>query len=422
MTAENTQNLFVNPDVSVKLKEMWNNKEFSDTLFLVNECQFYASSHLVSVMSGVLKGIIDTHFQHCGDREIRIGEVKFDESFSVVLKFIHGIGINLEEMDKKLLCDVLYQAERFQLNSFSEELKSYLSKLDAFDIDSLIFLINTAKKFEINDLYEKLIIFAYQNADQLVKHESFVDLKYDVLSEMLKADNFFAPEIDILVGTLKWHGNNLNERGYDEELKLNFKESEEVLHVGNKTPTVVDDNASEVADKVSSQPHDKEDEEMNSDSGVAEKVSSQTHDEEMNNNSEVGENVSSQPHDEEDEEMNNASGVAEKVSSQSHDEEDEEMVLAACKISVQKASTSLISNVDSEPTSSNAVDGPNEDVVKNFSRNILKSLIIHIRGRQISVIDYFQFVSKLDTFKQYQDFLEDFSHYSQSPEARVPYV
>lgn len=161
---------------------------------------------------------------------------------------------------------------------------------------------------------------------------------------------------------------------------------------------------------------------MVSDSGVAEKVSSQTHDEEMNNNSEVGENVSSQPHDEEDEEMNNASGVAEKVSSQSHDEEDEEMVLAACKISVQKASTSLISNVDSEPTSSNAVDGPNEDVVKNFSRNILKSLIIHIRGRQISVIDYFQFVSKLDTFKQYQDFLEDFSHYSQSSEARVPYV
>lgn len=361
--AECAEDVFVNPDLSEKLKEMWNKEEFSDTLFLVNDCQFHVSSHWVSVMSGVLKGVISDHYQHCGDREIQINEVKNNESFSVVLKFIYGFGINLKEMDKELLCDVLYQAERFQLNGLSKKLKSYLSSLDKFDIDSFAVLINTAKNFAIDDLYKKLVIFAYENTDQLVKHESFVDLKYDVLSEMLKADNFFAAEIDILLGALKWHENNFDKNNYDEALKVdNDNESIQASSI----ESVVTDSLSDAL------PNDATDEE----------------------------DINAVKKDNEVEEKGNMSSTNSNVTE-------------------KKTSEKIMKG-----TPSGELNPPNEALcyqLNKFSENVLKSLLSQIRFKLILLCD-FQRALNLDVANKYKKFLEKCELFSQTHEPRKKYA
>lgn len=415
--AECAEDVFVNPDLSEKLKEMWNKEEFSDTLFLVNDCQFHVSSHWVSVMSGVLKGVISDHYQHCGDREIQINEVKNNESFSVVLKFIYGFGINLKEMDKELLCDVLYQAERFQLNGFSKKLKSYLSSLDKFDIDSFAVLINTAKNFAIDDLYKKLVIFAYENADQLVKHESFVDLKYDVLSEMLKADNFFAAEIDILLGALKWHENNFDKKNYDEALKVeNDHEFIGVTNMSHVSKTLEEPNVHDKTDqnniladeKRSNEKGEEEEKEKLDDLSSADSVlkenniltvSDELNEQVLKRNSEINayENCNT--------------GEASVNAVEKVNEEEEKLNVAGPVLKEHK-------------NSSDELNLPNEGLLNQlnkFSENILKSLLSHIRIRQVSFLD-FQIASNLDSAKKYKQFLEKCELFSQTFDPRIKYA
>lgn len=228
----NCKHVFPNLEIRQKLEKMLNNEKFSDTVFLVNKSRFHASSHLVSVSSATLGSMLDEHFENCGDREIKIDHVKQDVSFSIILRYINGLDIDFDAMSKNVLCEVLDLSERFGLSNFSKELKNYVSNLASFNIDYIVVLLNSAKKYHIELLYLNLRRFALINADALVKHDSFVELQYDVLLELIKDDHFCTGEIDILRGVLKWHTDNLKEEsGFKEtsfqmeKVKHGFKET-----------------------------------------------------------------------------------------------------------------------------------------------------------------------------------------------------
>uniref|UniRef100_A0A8D8Y5I1 BTB/POZ domain-containing protein 9 n=1 Tax=Cacopsylla melanoneura TaxID=428564 RepID=A0A8D8Y5I1_9HEMI len=192
-------------NLKAKVRTMFNNANYADTVFLVNSQKFHASSHLVSVSSPPLDILISTHFEHCGDREMKIRNIKFDESFNVILKCIYGIEINLTQMSASVMYEVLCLSQSYELVEFATDVKQYLSMLEDFTVDSLVALLNIAKKFDLKELYSKLTNFAYKNTEQLVKHDSFKDVQYDVLIDLLPSDWFYAKEIDILSGVLTWH-------------------------------------------------------------------------------------------------------------------------------------------------------------------------------------------------------------------------
>lgn len=261
----NCKHVFPNLEIRQKLEKMLNNEKFSDTVFLVNKSRFHASSHLVSVSSDALRSMLNEHFENCGDREIKIDHVKQDVSFSIILRYINGLEIDFDTMSKNVLCEVLDLSERFGLSNFSKELKNYVSNLDSFHIDYIVVLLNSAKKYHIKLLYLNLRRFALVNADALVNHDSFVELQYDVLLELIKDDHFCSREIDILRGVLKWHTDNLKEESGFKETSFQMekvkhfvryvlqllhivKKDEESREVCNVSP---DDNCSQLAKKFS---------------------------------------------------------------------------------------------------------------------------------------------------------------------------
>lgn len=195
-----------NPEMAANLEKMLDNKRYSDTIFLVNKKMFYASSHIVSISSVEMESILESHYENRGDREIRIRDVKYDESFPVILRFLYGLDIVLPQLNKAVLCEVLTLAERFEMKVFGSKLKNYLSKYDNFQVDFLAVLLNTAKKFQMIDLYKKLTIYAFENAHQLLHHACFAELQYDVLLDLVKANFFCTNEVDILKGIVFWHG------------------------------------------------------------------------------------------------------------------------------------------------------------------------------------------------------------------------
>ncbi|KAI5708988.1 hypothetical protein M8J76_007681 [Diaphorina citri] len=199
---------------------MLNNKKYSDTVFLVNNNQFYASSHLVSVSSKAFDSLLTDHFNNCADKIIKISNVKHDDSFHILLKSMYGIEIDYTQTDKAVLCEVLHLCETYELTNFSEDIQAYLSQLECFELESVVALLNTAKKFNVTELYDKLTVYAYQNTDQLVKHVSFVDLQFDVLVDLIQSDWFCLSEIDILTGVLSWH-NDMAKSGSNKQVSRN---------------------------------------------------------------------------------------------------------------------------------------------------------------------------------------------------------
>uniref|UniRef100_A0A8D8RUL7 BTB/POZ domain-containing protein 9 n=1 Tax=Cacopsylla melanoneura TaxID=428564 RepID=A0A8D8RUL7_9HEMI len=191
---------------------MFNNVKFSDTVFTVKEQKFYALSQLLAASSTTLDSMITEHYEHCDDKDITLHNVKHGDSFMIILKYMYGLRIDFSEINIPVLCEVLSLSNAYQLVDFTKDVKDYLSKMDHYKLESAVVLLNTANKYDIPELYDHVTTFAYENSDELVKHESFQDLGYNVLTDLLKSDWFCCSEIDILKGVLTWHSDMDKER------------------------------------------------------------------------------------------------------------------------------------------------------------------------------------------------------------------
>uniref|UniRef100_A0A8D8WZ72 BTB/POZ domain-containing protein 9 n=1 Tax=Cacopsylla melanoneura TaxID=428564 RepID=A0A8D8WZ72_9HEMI len=335
-----------------RMGTLFNNVKFSDTVFTVKNQKFYALSQLVAVASGKLDSVISEHFAHCDDKEITLYDVKCQESFSIVLQYMYGLDINFSQMKMSVLCEVINLAENYQLTMFSKDLKNYLSKIDTFELDSLTVLLNTARKYNLNDLYERLKVFAFEHAADFVKHESIIKLQYEVLLNLIKSDWFCAPEIDILVGVLNWHN------------EMTTKKSKE-------TP-----------EKDCGSDGGNEDLDMETDhsSGTLE--------------------------------TDHSSGTSEVPSEKKrryHEEKEEDIEHVEEEVNIS----------NSELVTSNKRNDCAE-LVESFSNNVLKSLLLHVRVKQITMYDHLK-LSQTSLFKKYKHMFQNDKYFSQTSESRQKY-
>ncbi|XP_026683880.1 uncharacterized protein LOC103515345 [Diaphorina citri] len=339
------------------LEEMLNNKKYSDTVFLVNGNQFYALSYLMAISSKAFDSLLNDHFENCGDKKIRINNVKFEDSFLIILKYIYGVEIDLDEIPPGVLCEVVCLAETYELTEFCSDLKVHLSGLKEFQVDAVVVLLNTASKLDVTQLYNRLTDFVFLNTEQLVKHRSFVDLQFHVLVDLIKSDLFFAPEIDILTAVLKWHFDMSKGR-----TKRQGTPEKEIVGKG-----VI--------------------EEENGDSDTQTEVSSF-------DNLDSADTFDSKS-DGDDTNENLSKGTEDFIP-----EEQTEQSMKSCD-----------DNIQGDQACSQM------ELISAFSENVLKELLSHIRIQRISALEYIK-AMETELFKNYKDILMDDKHFTQNSEPR----
>uniref|UniRef100_A0A8D9APL6 BTB/POZ domain-containing protein 9 n=1 Tax=Cacopsylla melanoneura TaxID=428564 RepID=A0A8D9APL6_9HEMI len=332
-----------------RMQLMFNNEKHSDTVFTVKQHKFYAISEIVSVASSKLDTVISEHFAHCDDKKIKLYDVKCEKSFSVILQYMYGLDINFSELTMHVLCGVITLAETYQLDEFVKDLKSYLSKVDKFEMESLVVLLNTARKYNLEELYGKLKVFAYEHAEEFVKHDTIVQLQYECILNLIKSDWFCAPEIDILKGVLNWH------------TFMNTKEKRESLEHDDEDDAEVEDSNDDRCSEASDQMCDGDD-------ATRSKRQKREHVESTD------------------------------VESLEHNANEQ--------------------NLDSEAAVADQKDKCSE-LIKTFSENVLKSLLLHVRVKKISM---FHFIELCETDEKYEQMLGDKKLFSQTNDARQKYV
>lgn len=190
-------------------KIMLNNEEFSDVTLVVNKKHYYACKIVMSVASSVFATLITEHFKHCMDKLVLVPGVKYNGSFLNILRYIHGVKINFRKMSNYVLCEMLSLTQEYKLHEFHSDLKVYVSKLTHFEVNSVVQLLNTAKTYKLSHLYDKLQIYVYQHVEEVINHKTFVNLKYEVLLDLIKSDYLYGKEIIILIAALNWHIENI---------------------------------------------------------------------------------------------------------------------------------------------------------------------------------------------------------------------
>uniref|UniRef100_A0A8D9ANN0 BTB/POZ domain-containing protein 9 n=1 Tax=Cacopsylla melanoneura TaxID=428564 RepID=A0A8D9ANN0_9HEMI len=331
-----------------RMQLMFNNEKHSDTVFTVKQHKFYAISEIVSVASSKLDTVISEHFAHCDDKKIKLYDVKCEKSFSVILQYMYGLDINFSELTMHVLCGVITLAETYQLDEFVKDLKSYLSKVDKFEMESLVVLLNTARKYNLEELYGKLKVFAYEHAEEFVKHDTIVQLQYECILNLIKSDWFCAPEIDILKGVLNWH------------TFMNTKEKRESLEHDDEDDAEVEDSSDDRCSVASDQTCDGDD-------ASRSKRQKREHVESTD------------------------------VESLEHNANEQNLDQAVVAYQKDKCS----------------------ELIKTFSENVLKSLLLHVRVKKISM---FHFIELCETDEKYEQMLGDKKLFSQTNDARQKYV
>ncbi|KAL1457541.1 hypothetical protein WDU94_007757 [Cyamophila willieti] len=186
-----------------------NDEQLSDVTFVVNKKHYHASRIHMSAASQVFASLLNEHFANTTDKELVLTNIKHNASFFNILQYVHGIELNLTTMSKLVLCEILDLSKRFKLAELHDDLKAHCSNIKRFKLNSIVSMLNTGKTYNLTKLYDKLHDYVYQHAEQVVNHKTFVDLKYDVLVDLLKSNWLYAKEIDILRAALNWHDDNI---------------------------------------------------------------------------------------------------------------------------------------------------------------------------------------------------------------------
>uniref|UniRef100_A0A8D8M5Y1 BTB domain-containing protein n=1 Tax=Cacopsylla melanoneura TaxID=428564 RepID=A0A8D8M5Y1_9HEMI len=386
-------------ETSHKLELMLNNKERSDTVFLVNNTRYYAWSHLVAMNSTVLESLMNEYFAHCEDRQIKIRNVKHEESFYLVLQYMYGVTMNFTETNINIICEALCLAERFKMADFSKELKQFVStKIDGFDIEVVVTLLNTSRKYNLDDVYKKVTDYAFRNAEHLVNHTSFVQLQYEVLVDLLKSDWFYAKEIEILRGVLTWHDDmDAKKREINADNTINGDNADEKDVDNESQSTTGEQNFEELTDTLSV------------------------------NNAEQNDTLSVN-NDKQTETLSvNNEELTDTLSVNNEEQTDTMSVNNEEHTDISRAGSSADpSCLLDENNTDNANLTPNRaedltNLVQSFKENVLKSLLSHIRHLRFTAFEYMK-VLEADLFIKYRDILADYKHFSQSTEPRKQYV
>ncbi|KAI5703707.1 hypothetical protein M8J75_015114 [Diaphorina citri] len=369
---------------------MLNNEEFSDVTFVVNKKLYHASKIMMAVSSKVFASLMKEHFSKTTDQNVTLEDIKHEDSFYSILCYIHGVEINLTSMSKAVLCEIIHLSKHFKLMELHTDLKCYLSKIKHFNKNSVVTLLNTAMTYDLEELYERLRIYVYQNTDLMIKHKSFVNLQHNVLIDLLKSDWLYSEEIDILKAALTWHNENIIDSGIEtnkdeimSEVDGEIKSEENFDDVSNSE---VDDSHFEidlVEQFLSNYSEDLFDSPNSDDDNVT--VLSENETVEI-----IAQDVTEHVITKFETENNNAEErVNNSVESASPDNSHENK-------------TVTVQNFDENQPKSNQ---NGIKIVKMFSENILKTLLAHIRFFRIPMFDFADALESLDTklFTKYKD-------------------
>ncbi|KAI6231827.1 BTB/POZ domain-containing protein 2 [Aphelenchoides besseyi] len=190
--------------VQTDVSRMLESELFSDVTFVVGNQRERVPAHqfVLSVRSKVFAAMFhNSGFQQPsanGTQEVEVPDIE-PSIFRVMLRFIYTDQLKLSPDE---VMAIVYAARKYEIQSMESACITYLKK--NLDAENVFFILEQSRLFDLNELSVVAWDFIDNQPHVVLNGESFVDIGYSTLCELLRRDSFGAKERDIYEAALRW--------------------------------------------------------------------------------------------------------------------------------------------------------------------------------------------------------------------------
>lgn len=190
--------------------------DLSEATFVVEGVVFTIQKNILAAQSSYFHAMLYGGFAETTQKEIYLNIPI--SAFKALLEFVYTGRMSLAKMKLKDVLDILSMTHEYGLEKLTMCICNYL--LVALSLENCCVILDTAKLYSFEELYDACLTFIDQNATKVLAKSTFKTLSKDSLCSILQRDSFFAPEIDIFKAVNGWCQNNpsadiqLNERQF----------------------------------------------------------------------------------------------------------------------------------------------------------------------------------------------------------------
>ncbi|KAI6172967.1 Cytoplasmic tRNA 2-thiolation protein 1 [Aphelenchoides besseyi] len=183
--------------VQTDVSRMLESELFSDVTFVVGNQRERVPAHqfVLSVRSKVFAAMFhNPGFQQSsvnGIQEVEVPDIE-PSIFRVMLRFIYTDQLKLSPDE---VMAIVYAARKYEIQSMESACITYLKK--NLDAENVFFILEQSRLFDLNELSAVAWDFIDNQPHAVLNGESFVDIGYSTLCELLRRDSFGTKERDI---------------------------------------------------------------------------------------------------------------------------------------------------------------------------------------------------------------------------------
>ena len=128
------------------------------------------------------------------------------ESFHFLLEYLYCGRLDLASLNEHTVLELLALADKYNLVDLLKSICVYLGGI--VNITNVCQILTYADMHQLEKLQKKCLTFIDNNAIDIMKSETFCSLPESLLVTILQRDSFFANEMSIFKGCVKWAEHN----------------------------------------------------------------------------------------------------------------------------------------------------------------------------------------------------------------------
>ena len=109
-------------------------------------------------------------------------------------------------MYSQIILDLLGLANKYDFDLLQSSIMAFLRA--TLNVNNVCLVYNVASFYQLKDLCFACSTFVDTHAAEVMKSDGFLSLSLSALTELCNRDSFFAPEIDIYRGIIRWVTHN----------------------------------------------------------------------------------------------------------------------------------------------------------------------------------------------------------------------
>lgn len=102
--------------------------------------------------------------------------------------------------------DLLGLSNKYDFNLLQQSLTAYLKA--TLNVTNVCLVYNVASYYQLRDLGTSCSTFVDMHASEVMKSDGFLSLSQSALTELISRDSFFASEMEIYHGIVRWMKHN----------------------------------------------------------------------------------------------------------------------------------------------------------------------------------------------------------------------